>query len=629
MVGVIANTNQFTGPAIALVAVGIIIAIYLSGGGLNQLSPKSLLIIVLLICGLMLGGQILVLNTQPVTVFHDPFRMLAQADQLAANHLDMQTTYFLRNPNNIPLTYFLSLWLRATTVFGLTTNVSVSMLNLLILDGFIALLLWTIWQISHRNTLVLGALAFSALTPFAYTYYAQVFYSDTPSLLIILIVIRLIMFWPTSRPGRFCAGIALVLTVMLGTLIKPNLIVLIPAMLLVLVVLWRKHVLKASHFVIPLLLVLFGFGLSRPANSAIISATHYTPDIDYTLPVTHWILMGMNQDMYGEFDPKESAIETALPTYKARQQYTSVQIKKQVQKLGLGGLFRLWATKMTALLDARTIQSWYNGGFRSSPSWYLAHAQTFRRLTGFSYAAATIVLFIFALVRLLLWRPDFHNQLDIGALLAIITALGYIAFHTLVWETEPRYGQIVLPLLWMILAVLPKPVLKQASYHILWPSLAWMATGLILVGLAYTTGQTHPRTTVVAAQRSQLSEQYQAKPMLLTPANQLSQIVDLHGPASYFSVQTYPQSGVSIHITNLTTKHRYSLSKTSEVQRISRALPAGRYEITVTNPTRQNQPIDVVTTANYQLAPQPLRIDGDVQPLQSLIYTVIHSAQPD
>ncbi len=46
-----------------------------------------------------------------------------------------------------------------------------------------------------------------------------------------------------------------------------------------------------------------------------------------------------------------------------------------------------------------------------------------------------------------LWRRRLKSTDDPRIMLTILTALGYIAFHTLLSGTESRYGQVMIPLL--------------------------------------------------------------------------------------------------------------------------------------------------------------------------------------
>lgn len=128
----------------------------------------------------------------------------------------------------------MSLWLRITQLFGLSTNTAIHLLSIIVLDGFILYFLVVIRRLNQNNSMVLGAFAFFVLTTFAYTYYLQVFYSDLPTMLVLLLVLSILYRWPTySRRQKIGAGLGLVVTILIGDLVKPNLIVLIPALLIV------------------------------------------------------------------------------------------------------------------------------------------------------------------------------------------------------------------------------------------------------------------------------------------------------------------------------------------------------------------------------------------------------------
>ena len=78
-------------------------------------------------------------------------------------------------------------------------------------------------------------------------------------------------------------------------------------------------------------------------------------------------------------------------------------------------------------------------------------------------------------------------------MLAVITALGYLAFHTLLWETEARYGQIILPSLLFTLASIPKPVKAKAAVHrLVWrPAVLLGLTCISVLGLSHVVGAVH------------------------------------------------------------------------------------------------------------------------------------------
>ncbi|WP_439424621.1 hypothetical protein ACKP2L_00050 (plasmid) [Oenococcus alcoholitolerans] len=623
LIGSIGNLTSVLGVPALLVVVLLGAGLYFGAPRLDHLSTRQLRWGIGLGLLAMLIAQVVVLHVMPNTVYHDPYRVLSQADQLAAGHMTWDITYFWHYANNVPLAYLLSLWLRLTQLVGLSTNLSVHLLSILVLDSFIALALHTIWQLSQRASLLVVAFGFFALTPFAYTYYLQVFYSDLPTMLVLLIIMRSLLNWSqkTSRQ-RWFAGSGLVVAVMLGAMLKPNMVVLLPALLIVGLILARQHLWRQAKLTLPILLIVLGFGLSLPATKVIDVAANYQPRTAFSFPATNWILMGYNQHSNGGYSGKDVGRAIKQPSRAARQRYNLKTIPKRIKTLGVVGVIRLWVVKLGIVLNVQGIQRWYNGGFRAAPSWYSNHAGFYQGLTVIGYVAATLLMWGALMLKLLRWRPDLTDPHQILALLAVTTALGYLAFHTLLWEVEPRYGQAILPLLWVALAAIPRQASQSRPRWANQASLLNGATALLVVfGAAGVLGAQLPQKQVIAAQRSQLSVQYHAKPKAVTPGTVLAEVVDVNAPANYFSVQIHAGSQVQVTLTNLATGQHYRLTMAGSVARLHHQLAAGQYRITVQNLTTRGQQVDVTHTYHYQLAAHPLTVNGQSQPTASLIYT--------
>lgn len=630
IIGLMTNVASYMGGAIVILTIGLYIATrFVFIPRLNQIPFSRLRTAMGIGFILMVIAQILTLVIFPNTVYHDPYRVLSQADQMAANQNTWDITYFWRYPNNVPVTYLMSLWLRVTQLFGVSTNTAIHLLSILMLDGFILYFLVVVRRLNQHNSMVIGAFAFFVLTPFAYTYYLQVFYSDLPTMLVLLIVLSILTRWPTYTPRqKIGSGIGLVLATLLGDLVKPNLIVLIPALLIVAVWLGIKKKLGKSQLMVPIILILLGFGLSSPTTQVIKQTSNYQNNPKFELPATHWMVMAYNAGTQGTYSGTDVINDNAQPNPKARQNYDIQQITKRVDKLGFWGVIKLWFTKIGILLSVGDIQDWYNGGFRDAPSWYQRHAQFFNAIISLIYTTATIVFWLFLITRLATWRVNLSDQQQVVALIAIVTALGYIAFHTLLWEVEPRYGQAILPLLMFALAALPE---RSQRYFTNWrlvtlKRLGVAASVVIVVGtlgFAKVIADNNPQSLVVAAQRSQLSLQYGAQPYAMAPGETITETVDLKGPANYFSVQVHDKSDVTVYLKNLDNSKQYHMAYSGDSYRLYRQLTPGRYQIIVRNDTKRPQNIDIVDTTNYHLADYPLVINGQSKPTSSLVYKVM------
>ncbi|WP_417852646.1 hypothetical protein [Weissella viridescens] len=591
---------------------------------IDRLTKHQVKWIIIGALGLMLVGQILVLHYLPVTVYHDPYRVLSQADQISHGNPVWQSTYFWRYPNNVTIAYLLSVWLKFTNLFGLTTNMSLHILSILTLDTFIMLMLKTMYQISHKNRHILfGGLAFMVFTPFAYTYFLQVFYSDLPSLLLLLIIFSIIYFWPEYTGWRqWAAGITLVLAVMLGQLLKPNIIVLIPAILIVCAVLFYKKTLSLVKILIPTVLIVVGFGLSVPAKQAIFSETNYTKDEAFELPTVSWIAMGLNKDSRGTYSGDDIGTEIQIPTKSERATFETKVAKERIQELGPFGLLEQWTIKLGIFLNGANPHTFYNGGLQAAPAWKAKHSEFLNYLVSIIYQVGTILLFANVMVRAWAWRPKLNSQAEMTTLIAIVTTLGYMAFHSLVWETEPRYGQIILPLVMFVLAALPAPQFAEKSFGKRWRYVMPAIAAIALFASAAFLSDYYPKKQIVAAQRSQLSTQYGARAASLPKRSVVTQKVTLNGPAKRVSVQIHEGSTFEGKIINLKTNQRYVLKQTAANYIYEGHLPAGDYQLSFINHQNKDQLADVVSTKNYQLAPYPLVINDKANPHASLVYKI-------
>ena len=186
-----------------------------------------------------------------------------------------------------------------------------------------------------------------------------------------------------------------------------------------------------------------------------------------------------------------------------------------------------------------------------------------------------------------------------------MTALGYLGFHALLWEAEPRYGQAIFPLLFMIL-MLTKPA-SVPVVHLKWlkrPRPA--ASVIILFGvllLAWNQGLPGSNTS-------------------LAPRQTVSQQIRLLAAGSRISVQTYANTDLNVELQNLQTRQKWQLTRHGDSHYLCQDLGVGTYQVTVTNPTSKPQPIAILKTNRYQMADRPLIFNGHAQKDASLIYLV-------
>lgn len=599
---------------------------------LNRLSQKSINRVIVLTMIVVLIVQIIIIKYLPATVIHDPFRVLFQAEQLSQNNFDWSyTTYFYRYAQNVPNAILLSFWLRLTNLFGLTTNFAVHLLSIILLDSFIFTSLKIIQKISRSNTFVIFMALFYLLTPFAYTYFLQVFYSDLPILLVLLLVFKIIFDWNSlSKNRRISALIAIFFLVLIGQMVKASLIVLAVAIIIFIIYLAFNNRKILKKYTPIFAAILLAFAAWMPVQKGLEHVNHYQQNTAFAFPTTHWIYMSYNLGSHGEYNAEDVKTMLNLPTENARAKYLKTALPKRLKKLGFAGILHRWFTKNRILLNVSTLSKAYTGGFRQAPTNYQNHEQQFSLTGQVIYRIFTIIIYCLTVISLIkLVKIKQKNEQQLLTIFAVIVAVGYLAFHTLLWEVENRYGQAISPLLLIIVAqMIAVPDTITSKLHS--PLINKIFIGLTAIAslvFAFISRPLKKPRLIVNAQRSQLSQQYDVRPTFINNTEIVTQNVQLNHSANRGTIIMARDTNVVIKLISLSSYATYNFVKNGPNYILNHDLPSGNYQI-VLEPARtsfQAQNIAVTKTDNYLLAASSLKVDDKSFRYQSLIYTFSNS----
>lgn len=589
----------------------------------DRLSPRTMKWAFIGNMGAILVIQLLILHFLPATVYHDPYRVLNQAELLSRGHLNWtHSIYFYRSPNNVPLAILMSYWIKLFMLVHISTFVAVHLLSLLLLDGFIALIISLVRQFTTRNGSALATMAFFVFSSFAYTYYLQVFYSDLPILLTLALVFYTLAHWSHMTTLRkSLMGTVILLAVMLGQIVKPNLIILAVAIVIVGIWLFIHQSPKFVKLLVPFILMLGGFSASVPVTHAMESADHFSVSTKYQIPTMHWIEMGYNPNSYGRINGSDVKRLDALPTKAARQTYLNKALPARLKKLGAFGIVKQWAVKLAILLNVGNVQGAYTGGFIQAPASYQKVEAPIKTMSSALMRASIILLYVevlFSSVALIRRQTCMPNT---AFVLALVTAVGYLAFHTLMWETESRYGQALMPMLFL-LSTIDRPAIKSLTPKTprfrVFNTLAF----LLVVAAAYVTSPLYliDHSQLVSGQLSQLSIQYKAKLITVAPHKAVTQEIQLNHTATYLIVSTAPQAHLMGQLTSLSTHHAYKLTAGPKSLLLHCVLTKGNYFIKISNQTTTTQKMQVSKMYDYKLAPYPANLNQHPHPTWSLIY---------
>ncbi|MBM7543739.1 hypothetical protein JOC59_000439 [Weissella beninensis] len=467
----------------ALVIISLALVFYRH---LTKYSTKTLLSLLIISYLSMLIAQIIISHLFTVSLVRDPFRVTSTAMQLAtsfSNHFTWPI-YFSRALNNINITLLLSQLLSFShwLPFSLLTQVKLWQLFLVQLVVLVTLL--NIYLATNNLRLVLLMQLWFTFSPFLYTYNLLVFYTDTWLILgfgVLLLGLQLLFKYPLKRWQKLIVSIITILAAFISELIKPNFIIVIPALIIWLTILSSAKQLKKS-----LLLAIIGIIsmtlLAFPTNNVINKAVGFHADSRYEFPVQHWIMMGLNQKSEGAYDNQDVKLTSRPSTLQAKKQQDTQIIKQRLTKLGLTGYFNLIIAKLQNLQNQEKLNQSYIDGYSKAPNWFLNNPNQINVFVTIFTKLGMSIIFILVIIGLL---SVFTKAIPKIALLASLVYIGLLLFHAFLWESNNRYGEaIIIPLFFLATLGFQKLALltKKYKFRHLPKFMALASLGIVILG---------------------------------------------------------------------------------------------------------------------------------------------------
>jgi hypothetical protein len=300
---------------------------------------------------------------------------------------------------------------------------------------------------------------FASVLYFPYIFYAPIVYTDTISLIFLLIPLNLLIRKDGTFKDHILTIIAASTIFSLGILLKGSLIIFVIAFSLILFLYLRKW--KKILFLVPFLILFL-------LNSLFNLFIYENGIIDkqkvkkYSFPVTHWLMMGQNEERYGKYAAEDVILTDKLLKTTTKDHVKEVHInelKKRIKEKGLSGNIRYSMEKLT--------HTWTDGTFyslnklRRLPE----HPENYKQLMDFksghiiqSFARIQHLLILVGIAFFAI-RTKERNEFYTFSLLSVI---GFFLFFIL-WEARSRYLVSLTPLLIMISCVGYSVLLKQAQ----------------------------------------------------------------------------------------------------------------------------------------------------------------------
>ena len=307
-------------------------------------------------------------------------------------------------------------------------------------------------QISREltsNPLVpLTVILFFLITPFAYTYLLQVFYSDILLLISISGILLSFLKWNNSSTlKKIGISVAIFTCGLLGMLIKPSAIVIVVAVILtnLIFLIFRK---KSKMLLLSIFLCL-GMAITPAIEQQIVNEVHFYNKSEYKLPISSWIYMGLNSQTDGTYSENDINRIEKIPKDK-RSDETFKLIQQRVKKMGPVKLLSQWVSKIEICENVGTVQGAYMSGNYATPSCFLYFQDLLSNVSSVLFRSVVILMMLKIIKKL--YYQSFSNVW--WGIFSQFTLLGFIAFYGLVWEMECRYGLVLIPL-YLVLLLLP------------------------------------------------------------------------------------------------------------------------------------------------------------------------------
>ncbi|WP_026314509.1 glycosyltransferase family 39 protein [Heyndrickxia acidiproducens] len=218
--------------------------------------------------------------------------------------------------------------------------------------------------------------------------------------------------------------------------IRENMLLFAPALFI-----FMLYVLRLKNVLICALMILLTFLPVTFGAQAYYKHLGYQPDNSVKAPVTHWIALGLSY--HGRYNTPDTLLSVSKPTQQAKKRADLALIKKRIKEKGPSGLVKQWGIKAArtfAMGDMSYPGHGYPPHFTTAYRYIFdGHKQVLKFTIQFLHIAALFLLTLSSLRFLRVKKYDIN-------LLIQICLFGSFLFFTVLWEAEPRYSLLFMPL---------------------------------------------------------------------------------------------------------------------------------------------------------------------------------------
>ncbi|USS92184.1 hypothetical protein [Fructobacillus americanaquae] len=476
--------------------------------------PAFLLVVTVLCTALNLLLLLYVALRFQINDVSDPLNVQIKATELLHgnqnwhSNFDGSQEYFYVYPNLVFFTILISKVMVFAQSVGLSIQLALRLMNFFLLAMVTIFTLLTSWRLSKNIRALASTAVILLFYPVMYLYPNMVTYTDTWAISCTTVVFYLVAVVLTSQRRLVIVGANLALILVYGLLyaIKPNMVILLPAVLSLIFMTFFLKMPEKWRVVLIAISLALGIVMATMTTKSLASSNGYSQSAQkkIALPTTHWINMGLNpfgSSGKGAYDSNDESLDIERKLEK-KTYLTMDSIKDRLQMLGLAGWFKLALDKSQTLLGTPLFGfGRYASGYDQAPGYYLHHQVMLT--TFFTIIATTTVLLVGGQLLIKVWQPYENQPITTNqrafTYLIGLAAIGLTIFHTFIWEVEPRYFlpmlYPVITLIGMVGGVQRLPALKivQLQVNVNWTKLlVWPIASILFLELTLSSAKSIP-----------------------------------------------------------------------------------------------------------------------------------------
>ena len=392
-----------------------------------------------IIVGILLGLQFILLLISAFVISSIPqvdlIHILTEINSLNDTGSILNSVYYSVYPNNRFLLIILSVLQKIIPIiiqilFFLLLNICISVMSL-----FTYKTVNKVWDLNKG----LLSLFICVLSPIFYLYVSY-YYTDVLMLPFASILIYLIVKTKDEKnlKSNVLYGLLIGIIAIIGYKIRAVAIFILVAYFVYLI--FTKKILIVLKKFAP---IIIGAILTITCIGTIENKFFTNVNVDKEFPMTHWIMMGVNEKSYGYYSQDDYNLSSSASNVSERTDLNIKEIKNRLSDLGPFGTVKLLVVKLVSV--------WGKGDY--SYQKYLELVNDFNPSYSYLLEDKNIVInYLLQFSKIVVMFMAIISLINIyksGKKSIIAISLFGAVFFYLVWEVCPRYGLSFLP--WLIL----------------------------------------------------------------------------------------------------------------------------------------------------------------------------------